>query len=396
MMDSAAGEAAVPRAFLKVGAGTVARHQLALALALDCTMIVCLVRELSSDIVEIQHRAEQAGARFHAITGPRALVSLVTASDEVVVLADGLLAAPQSALPLLESGNVVLVQPVESGTAAGFERIDFNHAAAGLMRIPGRLVERLAELEPDCDTASSLMRVALQAGISQRLVPAEARDGVRWSLVRSEGEASAIEAGWIALHNDNGSIATPTSLLARLGVKLAGPAILHAGSGGNVPFLAALAVDAMAFGLGWFGWTIAALVLGALAWVGFGFAAMLRSVERASLCLGPDRWPPQAIFAWFHDLLLVAVLALNQQVLPWIGWSERIFIPLILLCIIRLVPRALENRWIAQVEDRAMLGSLLALACGFGVLNQAMPAAAAALGIIGILLPGGKSRLTRV
>lgn len=396
MMDAAAGEAARPRAFLKVGAGTIARHQLALALALDCNLIVCLARELAPEVVELQHISEQSGARFHAITGPRALVPLVTASDEVVVISDGLLVSPQSALPLLDAGNAVLVQPVESGTAAGFERIDLNHASVGLMRLPGRLVERLAELEPDVDAISALTRIALQSGIAQLPVPAEAREGARWSLVGSESEADAIEPAWIALHNLAAGPVSPASLIARLGVRQVGPAMLHAGSGGNLPSFAALAVGVIALGLGWVGWTTFALALNAVAWIGLGYAAMLRAIERESLCRGPDRWPRDAICLWIHDAMLIAVLIWNPVFPVGTGIAERAFAPLMLVCVLRMLPRIFHKRWIAWLEDRALLAVGLSVASGGGKLNMAIPIVAIALGIIGIALPARDSRLTRV
>ena len=396
MMDAAAGEAAGPRAFLKVGAGTVARHQLALALALDCTLVICLARELAPEVVELQHVAEQAGARFHAVTGPRALIPLITANDEVVVISDGLLASPRSALPLLEANNAVLLQPVESGMAAGFERIDLNNASAGLMRIPGRLVERLADLEPDVDPISTLTRVALQSGIAQRQVPAEAREGVRWSIVRSETEASVLEPGWIALHNGAAGPVSPGSLLARLVVRQAGPAMLHAGSGGNLPSIAAIALGVIALGQGWLGWTIAALVLNAIAWVGLNYGAMLRGIERESLCRGADRWPRDAIFLWLHDAILVAILVWNPVFPPWLGLLQRAFAPVMLICILRMLPRFFSARWIALVEDRALLALVLAIAAGFGRLSTVVPIVAVILGIIGIASPVRASRLTRV
>lgn len=396
MMDAAAGDAGGPRAFLKVGAGTVARHQLALALAMDCTLIVCLAREMAPEVVELQHEAEKAGARFHAIAGPRALVPLITATDELIVVSDGLLAAPKVALPLLESGHVVLVQPVESGVAAGFERIDLNHSAAGLMRIPGRLVDRLAELEPDCDAISALTRAALQSGVAMRLLPPEARQGVRWSLICSEGEAGAVEAGWLGLHAISTGPLSPGTLLARLAVRLMGPAMLHAGSGGTMQAVASMITCAIALGLGWLGWTASALVIGAFSWVLVNFSGILRSVERESLCLAPDPWPRETILLWLHDAVLVAILVWNPQFPVWYHLAERGFAPLLLICLIRLLPRAFAGKWVAWIEDRALLMLLLAMATGFDVLNTVIPLIAASLGIIGILLPANKARLTRV
>ena len=197
MLEPAAESGAGPRAFLRIGGLTVARQQLALALALQCERIVCIAPALSNPIVELQHLAEAGGCQFHVIPGARPLVGLVTATDELIVLADGLFASTAEACDLLSDGQSVLVQPVEQGIAAGFERIDLNHAAAGAMRLPGRLVERLGDLPSDCDAVSSLQRIALQAGVRQRAIPVQGQDGLFWSLVRSDAEAHAIEPQWV-------------------------------------------------------------------------------------------------------------------------------------------------------------------------------------------------------
>jgi hypothetical protein len=185
------------RANLRLGAVTLARHQLGIVLALGCERIVCLTQAPYDDIVELKSAVEAVGARFHLIAEPRALVGLVTAIDEVVALGDGLLAWPPTAIALLEGGPAVLVQPVEAGITAGFERLDLNHADAGACRIPGRLVQRLTELPRDCDGFSALQRIALQGGVPQRLLPAVALAEGRWTLVRSEVEAHAAESHWI-------------------------------------------------------------------------------------------------------------------------------------------------------------------------------------------------------
>ena len=190
-----AGEA--PRAFLRIGGLTVARQQLALALELRCDRVICIAPRLTAELVELQHLAEAAKCQFHVVANARALVGLVTTVDEVFVLGDGLFVSIPEAAALLEEGQAVLVQPIEQGLAAGFERIDLNHAGAAAMRLPGRLIERLAELPTDCDATSSLQRIALQAGVRQRPIPAPGKDGLFWTMVRSEDEAHALEPLWV-------------------------------------------------------------------------------------------------------------------------------------------------------------------------------------------------------
>lgn len=396
MLEVAGENAAMPRAFLRIGPASLARHQLSLALAMECQRIVCIARAMSAELVALQLEAERAGARFHCINGPRGLAGLVTATDEVLVITDGLLVPLDAALGLLEGGHVVLVQPVEAGVAAGFERIDLSHAAAGLTRIPGRLVERLQELPADCDAASALTRIALQSGIEQRHLPPETREGLRWRLVHTEAEAHAAEAGWIGAHLNDGGPQTPGTALARLAVRGFGPAILHAGRGGNTLAIAAALVVLLALGLGWFGIAATALVLCGVAWLVRRAAALLIAVEDESLGKPPSRWPRESLFDWVNDAAILSVLVWNTA--PFSGASlwQRLFAPLILLCLIRLLSRLAERAWAGWLGDRLLLGILLALGGAAGMLAQAIPVAAMGLALLAIVLPSGLMRITRV
>lgn len=390
------GAPAVARGFLKIGPGTVARHQLTLALSLEAQLIVCIARGLTPELIELQHAAEAAGARFQVVPGARALAGLVTAADDVYVIADGLLAPPQTARALVEGGPAVLVQPVESGTAAGFERLDVNHAAAGFMRIPGRLVERLNELPPDCDVASALSRIALQSGIARQELPQELREGSDWALVRSEAEAHHAETAWIARHMASDGVLTAGTLLGRLGIKAAGPALLHAGSGGNALAVGAFATVLLALGAGWAGYTATALAFCALAWLIRHMSGLLLRVERESLGRPPERWSREAAFGWVLDAILIAILAWSPQNQVWAGPVERLFAPVMLICMLRVLPRVFERGWVAWARDRAVWAALLAIASASGELFLAVHALAAALGLFAIVVPQTRTRLTRV
>jgi hypothetical protein len=395
-MLAPAGEAERgPRAFLRIGPASLARFQLSLALALECQRVVCIANEMSAELVELQAVAERAGARFHCIAGPRALSGLVTANDEVVVVADGLLAPIASAVALLEGRHCVVVQGVDSGIAAGFERIDLSYASAGLMRIPGRLIERLQELPADCDAASALVRIALQAGIEQRSLPIESRDGLRWKLIRNETEAHAAEAGWIALHLDGDEPQSPGTALARIAVRNFGPAILHAGSGGNIVALCAAALGVLALGIGWAGFPTIALLLCALAWVARRGAAQLQAIEQELLAQSSARWPRVKLFDLVFDFGLIALAVWNTAPFPQSSLWQRGFAPLMLVCLVRLLPRISDRNWAIWLADRSLLALVLAFAAATGQLTPAFPVLAALLALFAALWPTGRVRLTR-
>lgn len=387
--------ATVPRAFLQVGGATVAQHQLALCIALDCQRVICVVRGLGPALVSLQHTAEAAGMQFHIAVGARQIAGLVTAKDELVVLADGLLAAPAGAMPLLEAGHSMLVEPVEIGVPLGFERMDINHASAGAMRIPGRLVERLSELPPDCDVASALTRIALQAGVTQRPVPLEAREGVSWRIVRDEDEAQAIESGWIDLHMQQSRATTLGTMLARLGVRGFGPALLHAGSGESALSIAAAVFLAMALVAGWFNVTAAALLLAAFCWIVRQGADLLARIERDSLSRPPSRVPREAVFGWLFDVALIAMIVWSVGPVTQRWPFDMVIAPLFLVCLLRIIPHVFTGNWSAWLEDRATLCLLLTVAAIAGALIQVVTLTAGLLALAGAVFAGWSKRITR-
>lgn len=386
-----------PRAFLRVGGASVAQHQLALCQAMDCQRVICLARGLAPELVALQHAAEAEGMQFHLVTGARQVGGLITANDEIVVLADGLLAAPAGAIPLLEAGHGMLVQPVEAGVPLGFERMDINHASAGAMRIPGRLAERLSELPPDCDVASALTRIALQAGVAQRPVPLEAREGVSWRIVRDEAEAHTIEMGWIDLHMRQGRATTLGTALARLGVRTIGPALLHAGNGENALAIGAGVFLMMALGAGWFGVTSAAMLLLAMCWIVRHAAELLARIERDSLSRAPARLPREVLFGWLFDAVLVVLVvwSAQEESVPVRSVVELLVAPLLLLCLLRILPQTFARGWTAWLEDRTSLCLFLAVMGAMQILPAAVSTLAVVLGLAGALGGAIGGRITR-
>jgi hypothetical protein len=395
MMEPAGAGQPTPRAYLRVGGATLARHQLGIALALECELVVCIAREVSQDLIALQHEAEEADVRLIVIPGARALAGLVSAGDDLVVLTEGLLAAPSGLVGLLGAGHAVLVQPIDSGLAEGFERIDLNHAAAGAIRVPGQLVDGLAELPADCDVPSALTRIALQAGIPMVSVPGSAREGARWKLLRDEVEAHEIEAAWIRLHIGEAELPTPGILLSRLGVMALGASLLHAGSGWKRVAAGALAVILLALGAGWFGYTAFALGLCAVGWIVRRVAGLLERVEDDSLSLRQSSISTEQVLGWLLDVTLVAIMFWSAPAAPSESVLASFFPPFMLLCLARLLPRLLPRGWIAWLEDRTLLAVPLTLAAVLGVLTPAVQLLAMALAAGALLLSAGKSQLTR-
>lgn len=394
MLEPSAAGSSAARAFLRVGGLTVARQQAALALQLECERIICIAPGLSSELTELQQQIEAGGAQFQTIRHARALVGLVSAVDEVVVLADGLFASTTAALGLLEEGQAVLVQPIEQGLAAGFERIDLNHAFGGAMRLPGRLVERLSELPADCDATSALLRIALQAGVRQKPIPQPDQTRLFWTLVRSEEEAHALEPLWIRQRTRGEGLLSFSGGLALLAVRSFGPALLHAGSGAGFLVSAAAVLTLLALGAGWFGFAALGLAFVALGWITREAAAMIARIE-SELDIPRKGFDAKALYGGVLDVIIVLLAAWGSTVEPMQGLAERLFPAFMLVTLLRIVPRLLPERWSGWLHDRGFLALLLAGAILAGLGREATYVAASLIALGGILLPFGQSRLTR-
>ncbi len=393
MIEPAAAGTA-PRAFLRVGGITIARQQLGLVLSLGAERIVCLAAGMVPEVIELQHAAERAGASFHLITNARALAGLVTAADELIALEDGLLVPGEQAAVVLERGHAVLAQPIEQGLEAGFERLDLNHASAGAIRIPGRLVERLADLPPDCDALSALQRIALQAGIAQTPIPAAGQRGPIWALVRSDAEAHAIEPLWIRLRTQDDAATGPSRWLALLGVRRLGPALLHAGSGATPLAAGAATLALLGLGAGWFGLIPLGLSLCGLGWVlrlATTSIARIEADEGGVLLAGLRR---AGAYGWLIDGILIALAGWSVPVAGGQLGYERYFPAFMLIALLRLLSRSLGREWSGWMEDRGVLALLLALATSTAFAPEAIRGAAVLLALAGILLPRGDLRLT--
>jgi hypothetical protein len=383
MLDLAGDDPGSLRGFLKIGAGSIARQHLALALACECTKIICISRSLSPELVSLQHQIEGAGARFHCIPGARALAGLVTADDDLFVVTDGLLIPQLEARDLLSRWQGIVVQPAEIGIASGFERIDAENAAAGLMRIPGRLVEQLNYLPADCDVASALTRIALQAGVTQRRLPAEARV----KILRNQIDADVTEAEWFDLQFRNSAPMAQGigMMVARQAVRLIGPVVLSGHKGSQTFALGSIVAILLALAVGWFGFIAVALFGCALAVVAALGCGILRQVERESLTMPQDRWALSDILGWIIDIALVAVLSWAMPVFAWESGWQRVFAPLMLLIVLRLVTQTAKEAWAGWLADRFLFCLILAGAALAGWLPYFVFGLALCLGLFGIL-----------
>ena len=387
-LEPSADDATTPRGLLRLGGRSIAHHQLATALSLGCERVICLADGLPGEVIALQHAAERAGASFQATGDGRAVAQLVKPDDELLVFADGLVAAPEAVGALLGGRNGVVVQPVESGLAAGYERIDLNHAGGGVMRLPGRLAAGLADLPGEWNPISALLRIAVQSSLRQVVLPQALSDGGRWALVRTDGEAHRLEPDWLRQHTARREGSGPGRWLAARMVDWLGPALLHAGTRPHVVVLGAVALALIALGGAWFGFFAAGFAGLGLAWLVRRCAAILTRIhgERA---WGENAWfQPESAFGVLLDLGFAAIAAWRLAAVHPVANAivVGVFAALVLLGLLRLLPRLFAGAtWSGWLEDRLVLALALAAASLTSVFGLALMAAGLALLAFGVI-----------
>ncbi|WP_095011089.1 hypothetical protein [Tsuneonella mangrovi] len=201
------------RGLLPFAGRTVLALQVDAAHALGCSRVVCLAETVGPEIAALQHQCDDFGIKFNAIAAHRSLSGLVSANDEVLVIAPGLVADHAWLKERFSDRAGVAVLPVESGLEHGFERIDRDRAWGGLLLVRGDAVESLTALPADGDAIAGLLRIALQRGVRAIPVPESALDDGRWSLVRSQAIATRLERQWLKQHVPSPAWTRPTEAL---------------------------------------------------------------------------------------------------------------------------------------------------------------------------------------
>ena len=395
MLDSAGEPGQGYRAFISFAGKTVARRQIELALALGCERIVCLAENLGPGLIGLQHEVEAAGAKFHVISVPRALCGLVTASDELIMLGDGVLPLADEAMDALDRGNAVLVFPAETGIPAGFERIDLNHSWAGALVMPGRLVERLNELPRDCDGVAALLRIALQGRVPERLLSDSLLAEGRWAMLANARDVASLEPGWFRRHTIGADIFSPGRWLACTLTARFGIAWLNRGIRPGYLLLGAVLFLCAAFTLGWAAMVPGGFAALACAWLLADAAQSLDRGERAGNAPAALFLRLEKTFAVLADLALVLLLTWGIEA-SFVSWAEQFFVPLVLVGLIWLVPGLSARRWGALFGDRVLLSLMLGGAALGAVLLPAAQCLVLVLIVCGIAFSRLGPRLTQV
>lgn len=361
------GSGAATRGLLTVAGRSVAALQLDLALRLGCERIVCLAEGLDEGVLPLLHRAEQGGATFHALSSARSLSGLVRAQDELFLFAEGVVPDPLVVGELLGERSGIVALPAEPGIEAGFERIDRDHAWAGVARLPGSAVERLVEMPFEVDAVPALLRVGLQTGTRiVPLTPSLVTDR-RWALLRNEQQARAFEAAWLNQRVTLSSFAAPVHALADRAAMVLAPGFLAQRGKAALPIAGGILGLGGALAAAW--WKLPPLAFGAAALGAF----LLRTGETVAAFLSEGR--RSGIVARVTRVLPglavdTTILALVGMLAPVGELADWLFGGLALLLALRIAKRSQVESLARAASDRGTLALVLALCAA---LDQTLP-----------------------
>lgn len=366
-------------AFRRFAGKTVLAHQIDCAAHLRCERVLCMSGDTAPEISAARNYAERAGLRFERVDSLARLMSRITATDEIVLIADGVLPDRRALVKALGARPRILAFPAEPALSRGFERIDAERAWSGVLSAPGHCVARLADLPGDCELASSLLRIALQAGVEITLIDAELMRDSRW-LRRVERDADT-QSEWRWVTSQVGP--APFTAPGLAATERAGLLWAREVAGGRWRYAphtigGACGLGAVAAGFG--DRPAVGLALLLIASMASAVAAIAGRVES----LGAPRARGRRGFAvagWLVDGALLGLLAKAVVIVPgWIAWA----LPAVLIGLLRIGERSGPPALRPPFADRPLQIAGLAMAAYAGYATAAVTAAIVAA--VGVLL----------
>lgn len=336
--------------------------QIDMARDLGCERFICLTDAKLEAFEELRDQIQQFGGEFHTISGPLPLVSLLSADQELMVIADGLIADRAQVAALLTGQRGVLVLPDAAGIEAGFERIDAEHAWGGIFVARGQIVEQLAHMPEDSDTVSLLLRLALQSGV--KLVPLDAAhfETGEWLLLREGSELAEREQSLLESSAERVSWWEPTRAMSRRIARLLAPDGLDRGP---LIFGALSAFSFVAAAVATFSnvvpWALLFLALSILAAESRDGMLRLKTLLRGAVPKSTRKW-----FGLLEDLFLIGALSWPFIVAEA---ATELFLPVLTIGMLRLGERTWKAPLSRLLTDRGIFALFMAGISAFDLVD---------------------------
>ncbi|TIX50004.1 hypothetical protein [Alteraurantiacibacter aquimixticola] len=315
-------------------------------------------------------RAEELGLTVREISGPHGLERALNGAGHLLVLGEGVLPTQAAWTARAGGEGEIITFPAGVGVDAGLERIDLDRAWAGALLMPAQLARRLDDLPEDSETASALLRIALQARVYEKRLHEQFLADGTWQVVRDGSSARRVEEAWLSRHS-RAPARSPLSrriaagILRRVGrTVLARPRLIPAILGTGLA-LAAGGLAASFQGL-----------------AAVSFAALAGSVLLVELFLALRKLkliPREPSFHWRKSLWLLDIFILASAIIASDGsWIERVFPAFVLLAALHATTGP-KPSWRDLLRDRMLATGLVALLAAVSTLQTGLMLTAAAL-----------------
>ena len=177
-IEEAVGDPARLVATLPFAGTTLIEHQADQLIAAGAGQIIVIAERQSPELVGALHRIGRRGVALDVARGAVEASATLHPLARVAMVADGLVTTDAIARLLAQEGEEALLVVPADGAPTTLERIGGASAWAGGARLVAQRLADLAQLPPDYDPQSTLVRIAEAAGATRLpLPPAALRDG---------------------------------------------------------------------------------------------------------------------------------------------------------------------------------------------------------------------------
>lgn len=268
-------------ASLPFGGSTLIEFQARLIVGAGASQIVVVVTRLTPELTGALNRIKRRGVAVDTVRTAREAAEKLHPLARVILIADALVTTERIVALLSGEGREAILVTADANALPGLERVGHDAIWAGMARIGAQRIVEVAELPPDYDFASTLLRVTAQAGADQ--VPLSAIDA---------GAGHWVERNSVRLRDRNAAMmaALVTDRVPWVDRYLIAPIAKRV-----LPMLVARAVPSIAISAG--GGLVLLLGLGAIGWgwptIGLAFAIVALGVLTTGEALSWARDEPE-------------------------------------------------------------------------------------------------------
>ena len=191
-----------PRALLPLFGRPLIEHQADRAIEAGVRQLLFIAPEATVRVAALVETLRGRGVDALVLPDIGAVEPLLSASDRLLVIGDGVLAAAEPMRRMADAHTLRVLLLIDDAGTDAFERVDINHRWAGLANVGVAEVRAVAALPSDWSPDSALMRQAMQHGAGTELLRASVLRGGELALPRDVGEVDALGGQLLAGFED--------------------------------------------------------------------------------------------------------------------------------------------------------------------------------------------------